>query len=384
MMIPCCFTLVGRVNCSGTLSRLGVCTRRRPSNNLEIAGRTVRRQWTTDTTKTPTKPTVKSGRTNPSTSDSTITISTQELAVLQQELQEFKHLVQKTQTQHYQVQSLARNLQAQTNDMEALLRDIGQHVQKISGLEQMAQRLTSFLKSNKAVQGVVHNFESVVERSVPWVVQYKYTLWAALLAAVGIWKTRQYWLYERTSEELGHLAQRTLEQESLRVSIQETLQTVANSPSTLTTLNDLVQQLISHERTQQDLVALLVFALNTPQVQTALLDLLAVVFANDDIQRMVGQLLLEGLNKEDTKRMLDEQTQSLVINTVQDPSVQQATARGIQQSLWYAATPSLLWNAQPETPKTKTQPSDQVSTKENPKLHPPIASDENWNTHPPQ
>jgi predicted NACHT family NTPase len=142
---------------------------------------------------------------------------------------------------------------------------------------------------------------------------------------------------------VADLARRTLEQDALRLSIQETLATVANSPSTLQTLNDLFQKLITHERTEEDLINLLVHAVNTPQVQKALLGLLEVVLQDPNVQKLSFEFLLKGLDIESVKKMLDAQTQELVRTTVHDDSVQQAAAVGIQRSLWYAITPRVLW-----------------------------------------
>lgn len=309
-----------------------------------------------------------------STSKGQAFATSQEIRTLQQEIKSLKELLQQQQqsasrspnpsnntTNNDTVETLAdltRNLTARTAEMELRLDQINDHVSKIGALEKIASNARDMLQHNAAVRGVVQNLETIVQRSRPYLTQNKYVKYVLLglisLSAI-VWKFRQKLVYERTSEEVADLARRTLEQESLRGSIQETLQTVANSQATLATLNDLVQALIAHERTQQDLVHLLVFAVNTPEVQTALLELLQVVVKDETLQQLVGEFLLKGLDMESVKVMLEAQTAELVRDTVADDSVQQATAVGLQRSLLYSITPSFLWRFMEKESKEYSQ-----------------------------
>ena len=297
-----------------------------------------------------------------STSTSQASATSQEIRTLQQEIKSLKELLQQQQQQSASrapkpsndtnsntietLADLTRNLTARTAQIELRLDQINDHVSKIGALEKIAGNARDLLQHNAAVRGVVNNLETIVQRSRPYFTKNKYAkyiVFGLISVSAIVWKFRQKLVYERTSEEVADLARRTLEQESLRSSIQETLQTVANSKATLATLNDLVQALIAHERTQQDLVHLLVFAVNTPEVQAALLELLQVVVKDETLQQLVGEFLLKGLDMESVKEMLDAQTAELVRDTVSDDSVQQATAVGLQRSVMYSITPSYLW-----------------------------------------
>ena len=276
--------------------------------------------------------------------ESTESITFEDIRSLQQDIKSLQTLLQQSRAQQNEtLESLTRTLTARTSQIEVRLDEINDHVRKIGALEKVVATASDLLHLNPAIRSVVDNLETIVQRSRPYVQNYKYVLLAVGVSVTILWKYRSNLVYERTSEEVADLARLTLEQESLRLSIQETLQTVANSPATLTTLNDLVQTLIAHERTQQHLVHLLVFAVNTPEVQTAVLDLLQVVFEDPKLQELTGAFLLKGLDMESVKAMLDAQTAELVRNTVSDDSVQQATAVGLQRSLWYSITPSFLW-----------------------------------------
>lgn len=262
---------------------------------------------------------------------------------LKQELKTLQQLMREHQSQSYHVESLTRAVSEQSTRLEQRLETIETHVSKISGVEQLLTNLRDLMQNNPAFRVVMDNLETIVSRSTPFVRQYKYAL-LALLASIAIaWRYRASIFYQRTSEEVADLARRTLEQDSLKQSIQDTLHTVANNPSTLTTLNDLVQELITHERTQQELVNLVVHAVNTPEVQKALLELLEVVFKDPYLQQLTGEFLLRGLDIPDVKAMLDAQTADLVRETVRDDSVQKATAVGVQRALWYSITPPFLW-----------------------------------------
>ena len=271
-------------------------------------------------------------------------VTAQDVRNLQQEIQSLQTLLQQqAQTHQERLESLTESFTTRTAALETKLEEINHHMGTISGLEKLVSTVRDFVKDTPGVRGVVGNLETLVQQSRPFVQHYKYVLFGTAVMVAILWKYRSNLVYERTSEEVADLARLTLEQESLRLSIQETLQTVANSPATLTTLNELLQSLIQHERTQQDLVNLLIFAVNTPDVQKALLNLLQVVFEDENLQKLSGEFLLKGLDTESVKKMLDDQTAELVRNTVADDTVQQATAVGLRRSLLYSVTPSFLW-----------------------------------------
>ena len=123
-------------------------------------------------------------------------------------------------------------------------------------------------------------------------------------------------MYQRTSEEVADIAAMTLQQDTLRCQIQETLATVANSPSTLASLSSLFQQLISEERTQQHLIDLIVRALGSEGVRLAAVQLLDVCFQNEELQRRAGEFLKVAAKV-----------------AVLDEGVQKSAGVGIQQAL---------------------------------------------------
>ena len=306
---------------------------------------------------TPTSSTANSNHAN--------AITRADLQKLQNEVKALKELVQqqqKSQTDRV-VEAMTQTLSNKTTSLEATLKDINQHVSRISVVEKIVTGVQDLLQNHPAVQNVLQKFEALVEQSTPFVKHYKYGILATLMIVGILWKYRSSLVYERTSEEVADLARLTLEQDSLRLSIQETLYTVANNPSTLQTLNELVQKLVRDEETQQELVTLVVHAVQTQDVQNALLELLQVVFEDEHLQQLTGEFLLKGLNMENVKRMLDEQTAELVRDTVSDDSVQQATAVGIQRSLWYAVTPSFLWRFMEN--KSKSHNESEESEKQN-------------------
>jgi len=129
-------------------------------------------------------------------------------------------------------------------------------------------------------------------------------------------------MYERTSEEVANVAALTLQQDSLRKTIQETLTTVANSPETLASLSALFQKLISEERTEQHLINLIVRALNSEGVRDAAIRLLDVCFRNPELMKQAGEFLKVAANA-----------------TVLDEGVQRSAGVGIQQALKSAVLP---------------------------------------------
>ena len=281
-------------------------------------------------------------------------VTAKDLQELQLELKTLQELIKNQRAQAFQVESLTRTVSTQSSKMEQRLENIESQVLKISALEQVASNLEQvansardFMQQNPAIRAVFENIETIFQRSTPYVKRYKYAILATVLSATIVWKNRANVLYESASEEVADLARRTLQQESLRLSIQETLHTVANNPSTLQTLNDLIQQIVTHEQTEKDVVGLVVRAANTPEVQTALLELIQVVMKDPELQQLAAEFLLKGLDISSVKEMLDAQTAELVRDTVRNTSVQQATAAGVQRTLWYVIIPPFLWRFVP-------------------------------------
>eukprot|EP00523_Entomoneis_sp_CCMP467_P007740 CAMPEP_0168734824 /NCGR_PEP_ID=MMETSP0724-20121128/9015_1 /TAXON_ID=265536 /ORGANISM="Amphiprora sp., Strain CCMP467" /LENGTH=507 /DNA_ID=CAMNT_0008781945 /DNA_START=73 /DNA_END=1596 /DNA_ORIENTATION=+ len=296
----------------------------------------------------------------------TTTITTHEVSELRQELQELKDLIKAQRSQSYHVESLTRAVSAQTKLLETRLVEIEHHVSQIRAVHTLLETVRDFLQHNPATKQLLKQLETVAKlvgvnpiigRGTTTFVREHYpaALAVGLVVAGLIWNHRATVVYERTSEEVAHLARKTLEQESLRQSIQETINVIVNHPQTLKLLNDLVQQLVTHPQTQRDLVHLLVYAIGTPDVQRALLNLLHTVFRDEQLQRVTGEFLLKGLDTDSVKAMLDAQTAELIRGTVSDVSVQQATAAGVQKSLWYAVTPPFLWQLLRDKRRRETQ-----------------------------
>jgi len=222
--------------------------------------------------------------------------------------------------------------------MGTTIEDIHEKVALLSSpLERISAGASVFVHNTEALLEFVNRFERY---SRGWI--NKYSISAILLVILTSWSYRTT-MYDRTSEEVAEIASRTLRQEGLQQTIQETLDALANSPETLKTLNDLLQKVLRDPLTLQELITLVGNALETPEVQKSLLSLLEVVLADPALQQQAGEFLLKGLDIESVKDMLEAQTQSLVREVVLDSSVQQATAVGVKQSLWYLATPVILW-----------------------------------------
>lgn len=125
----------------------------------------------------------------------------------------------------------------------------------------------------------------------------KYAAWLLFGGVVVFWQYRLT-MYQRTSEEVANVAAMTLQQDSLRRTIQETLTTVANSPETLASLSILFQKLITEERTEMHLINLIVRSLNSEGVRDAALKLLEVCFRNEDAG--YGRRVSEGSRQRDS------------------------------------------------------------------------------------
>lgn len=211
-------------------------------------------------------------------------------------------------SQQLETQSLSRRAEARAYIIENKLMDIQSHVVKIPALENLATNLRQFMKS----YSVSDAFRSM---------NTKYVVWVVLGSSVLFWQYRNH-MYERTSEEVANVAALTLQQDSLRKTIQETLTTVANSPETLASLSSLFQKLISEERTEQHLINLIVRALNSEGVRDAAIRLLDVCFRNPELMKQAGEFLKVAANA-----------------TVLDEGVQRSAGVGIQQALKSAVLP---------------------------------------------
>lgn len=216
--------------------------------------------------------------------------------------------MKQTSSQQMETQSLSRRAEARAYIIENKLMDIQSHVVKIPALENLATSLRQFMKSYSMSDA----FRSV---------NSKYILAVLLGSAVLVWQYRSH-MYERTSEEVANVAALTLQQDSLRKTIQETLTTVANSPETLASLSALFQKLITEERTEQHLVNLIVRALNSEGVRDAAIRLLDICFRDPELMKQAGEFLKVAANA-----------------TVLDEGVQRSAGVGIQQALKSAVLP---------------------------------------------
>ena len=259
----------------------------------------------------------------------TVTDLAAEIKRLQQLVQEMQSL------QSRNLEHLAQQVNSQTQNTERRLSDMIHSEVKGGGsalVDQISDAAKEYVQHNEAIKKLVeqvHRHPKLIN---------KYTIGGLLASIVLVWR---YWasIQKRTSKEVADLASKTLEQETLRQSIRETIDALANSPETLKTLTGLLQSLIQEPTTQQHLTNLIVHAANTEEVQKALMDILQNIFRDPSLQELSGEFLLKGLDVEHVKKMLDEQTQSLVKRTVSDDSVQRATGEGVRKSLRYAFNP---------------------------------------------
>ncbi|KAK1741203.1 hypothetical protein QTG54_008455, partial [Skeletonema marinoi] len=217
----------------------------------------------------------------------------QQLSALQSEIAHLSYLIKQTSTQQLETASLSRRAEARAYIIEHKLMDIQSHVVKIPEMEHLTKSLRQYLEKyspsllSDAFQRAAASSATVVGRDV---LINKYTIWITLGSLLLFWQYRVT-MYQRTSEEVADIAAMTLQQDTLRCQIQETLATVANSPSTLASLSLLFQQLISEERTQQHLIDLIVRALGSEGVRLAALSLLEVCFQNEELQVRAGEFL---------------------------------------------------------------------------------------------
>ena len=190
--------------------------------------------------------------------------------------------------------------------------------------------------SLKALEGLANQVEVKLRNALPQRMQdriddgkkiltNKYTLWGMVGAALLFYQYRTN-MYQRTSEEVANVAAMTLQQDSLRRTIQETLTTVANSPETLESLSLLFQRLIREEKTEQHLIDLIVRALNSEGVKLAAIHLLELCFQNEELQKRGGEFLKIAANR-----------------VVLDESVQRNAGVGIQKALKNVVTLNVPW-----------------------------------------
>ncbi len=244
----------------------------------------------------------------------------EQLSALQSEIAHLSYLIKQTSTQQHETASLSRRAEARAYIIEHKLMDIESHVVKIPEIKHLTNRLQQYLEkySPSLISDAFQRASSSTGRDV---LINKYTIWITLGSLLLFWQYRMA-MYQRTSEEVADIAAMTLQQDTLRCQIQETLATVANSPSTLASLSSLFQQLIREERTQQHLIDLIVRALGSEGVRMAAVELLDVCFQNEELQVRAGEFLKVAAKV-----------------AVLDEEVQKSAGVGIQQALKSAVLP---------------------------------------------
>lgn len=254
------------------------------------------------------------------TSCSTPTSIEEQLSSLQSEIAHLSYLIKQTSTQQLETASLSRRAEARAYIIEHKLMEIESHVVKIPEIKHLTNRLQQYLEkySPSLISDAFQRASLSTGRDV---LINKYTIWITLGSLLLFWQYRMT-MYQRTSEEVADIAAMTLQQDTLRCQIQETLATVANSPSTLASLSSLFQQLIREERTQQHLIDLIVRALGSEGVRMAAVELLDVCFQNEELQVRAGKFLKVAAKV-----------------AVLDEEVQKSAGVGIQKALKSAVLP---------------------------------------------
>ena len=242
-----------------------------------------------------------------------------ELSHLREEIARLSYLIKKISSQQMETQDLSRRAEARAYIIENKLIDIQNYAQKIPALENVTQNLRQYLKDYSPAY-----FSNVFQRvnqssAAPYLT--KYTLWLLCGGVVLIWQYRKT-MYEQTSEEIANVASLTLQQESLRETIQDTLTAVASSPETLASLSVLFQDLIREARTERHLIDLIVRALRSDGVRDASFYLLDLCLQDPALQARAGEFLKLAAHA-----------------TVLDEGVQKSTGVGIQQALKSAVLP---------------------------------------------
>ena len=258
-----------------------------------------------------------------------------EVMALREEIKALRTLLA---ANNHNFEILSQHVNTQSTTMERTIEDIHAKVAMMaSPLEKFSAIASVFVHNSEALLAFLHRFEGYYKG---WI--NKYSVSGIAIFLLTIWRYRST-MYDRTSEEVAELASRTLRQEGLQRTIQETLHLVANSPETLQTLNGVLQNVLRDPLTQQQLVQLVGSALVIPEVQQSLLRLLEAMLADSALQQNAAEFVVKSLELDSVQELLQTKTQSLVRNIVLDESVQQATAAGVQQSLWYTFVPSFLW-----------------------------------------
>jgi len=187
---------------------------------------------------------------NDPTSQTNTTVETQ-IAELRSEIANLSYLIKQSSIQQNETQSLSRRAEARAYIIEQKLMDIQRHVVKIPAvMEQLPNKLRQYWKEKSPTYITdalkkVSNGSDEGARAMELLVN-KYTLWALLGSVLLFWRYRRN-MYQRTSEEVANVAALTLQQDSLRSTIQETLSAVANSPETLAELSVLFRNLVAEE-----------------------------------------------------------------------------------------------------------------------------------------
>jgi hypothetical protein len=253
-----------------------------------------------------------------------------QLTNLQSTLQSLTYQIHQSQSATLQTQALARRSEARAYIIEQKLMDIQSHIVQIP-------------PSLKAVENIAHTVSERAESKMRGYISQlpdsfrgkelfsnKYIAWSALAALILFYQYRVR-VYQRTSEEVANVAALTLQQDSLRQTIQETLRTVAESPETLESLSLLFQRLIREEKTEQHLIDLIVRALNSEGVKLAVLQLLELCFQNESLQIKGGDFLKIAAK-----------------NAVLDEGVQISAGVGIQKALKSVVMSGVPWSRKKE------------------------------------
>ena len=221
-----------------------------------------------------------------------------ELSQLRSEIATLSYLIKQTSSQQVETQALARRAEARAYIIENKLMDIQSHVVKIpANIENLVHNTQRIFKeySPSYVSEAIRKVNNELSSGGTSLLTNKYTLWTMFVAIIVFWQYRLT-MYQRTSEEVAEVAALTLQQDSLRRTIQETLTTVANSPETLDSLSALFQKLITEKHTEEHLINLIDRALNSEGVRDAAIYLLDVAFRNDELQCRAGEFLKVAAN----------------------------------------------------------------------------------------
>ncbi|KAL3768479.1 hypothetical protein ACHAWO_008608, partial [Cyclotella atomus] len=300
-----------------------IATNRHHHSTAPIASRSMQpprhRFFTTGTSNQP-------GLASPASTPSIESLQAQ-LSSLQADIQKLTYTIHQSHSSLNQTQQLARRAEARAYIIEQKLQDIQSHVVKIppslKSLEGIANTIGERVET-KLRNVLPRHMKDTIINDGKKILNNKYTLWTLIAAGLLFYQYRSR-MYQRTSEEVANVASLTLQQESLRKTIQETLTTVANSPETLESLSLLFQRLIREEKTEQHLIDLIVRALNSEGVKLAALQLLNLCFQNDALQRQGGEFLKVAAS-----------------TAVLDETVQKNVGVGIQQALKNVVTLNVL------------------------------------------